>query len=142
MNIEAIGTNLTSSQLSGPDNTTLSQEDFIKLFMAQLNFQDPLEPVDNAQFLAQMAQFTSVEQTRLTNEKMDSLLALNTTEQATTLLGKTVEVKSGEGTVLGVVRAIEYTSNGPGLTVDTGSDEYLRDVPLASISVITEDKDK
>ncbi len=41
MNVEAIGSNLTVNQSGGLDNTSLSQEDFIRLFMAQLNFQDP-----------------------------------------------------------------------------------------------------
>ncbi|MGF1731281.1 flagellar hook assembly protein FlgD [Photobacterium kasasachensis] len=137
MNVEAIGSNLTINQTSGLDNTSLSQEDFIRLFMAQLNFQDPLEPVDNAEFLAQMAQFTSVEQTRIMNEKMDNLLILGTTEQATGLLGKTVEIQSFGNNQPGVVKAVEYTNNGPSLTIDTGSSEYVKGVSISNVRVIT-----
>lgn len=139
MNIEAIGSNLTVNQSSGLDNTTLSQEDFIRLFMAQLNFQDPLKPVDNAEFLAQMAQFTSVEQSRLTNQKMDSLLVLGTTDQATGLLGKTVEIRTVGGNQPGVVKAIEYTSYGPSLTVDTGGSEYVKGVSISDVRVLTKE---
>ncbi|WP_411993514.1 flagellar hook assembly protein FlgD [Agarivorans sp. DSG3-1] len=138
MNVEAIGANLGAQQASSLDNTTLSQEDFIKLFMAQLNFQDPLEPVDNAEFLAQMAQFTAVEQTRMMNEKLDSLLAFGTVEQATSLIGKPVEIRSGTANQPGIVKAVEYTANGPSLTIDTGSSEYLKGISISDITVVTD----
>ncbi|KUI97014.1 flagellar hook assembly protein FlgD [Vibrio sp. MEBiC08052] len=137
MSIEAIGSRLATDQVNSFDNTTLSQEDFIRLFMAQLNFQDPLEPVDNAQFMAQMAQFTSVEQTRLMNEKMDSLLTLGSVEQATGLLGQHVEVTGIGGNSIGTVKAIEYTAQGARLTVDTGNEQFLKGVSIANVRVIT-----
>ncbi len=84
-----------------------------------------------------MAQFTSVEQTRIMNEKMDNLLILGTTEQATGLLGKTVEIQSFGNNQPGVVKAVEYTSNGPSLTIDTGSSEYVKGVTISNVRVIT-----
>ncbi len=73
----------------------LGKEDFLNLLVAQLQHQDPLNPQDNAEFVAQMAQFSSLEQQIGTNEKLDSLLsAQSNIEQmsAFSLLGEKVIV--------------------------------------------------
>lgn len=88
MQVQAIGSDLTDSSSGLTTNQQLSQNDFIKLFMSQLTYQDPLEPVDNSQFLAQLAQFSSVEQARAMNEKLDNLLSIGTTFQAASLVGR------------------------------------------------------
>ena len=80
-------TSLTSS------STSLDQTDFLTLLVAQLEYQDPLDPQDNSEFVAQMAQFSSLEQQIATNDKLDTLLSTNQAiEQlsAYNLLGQTV----------------------------------------------------
>ena len=80
-------TSLTSS------GTSLDQTDFLTLLVAQLEYQDPLDPQDNSEFVAQMAQFSSLEQQIATNDKLDTLLSTNQAiEQlsAYNLLGQTV----------------------------------------------------
>lgn len=55
--------------------------------MSQLTYQDPLEPVDNSQFLAQLAQFfIGRGKNRAMNEKLDNLLSIGTTFQAASLV--------------------------------------------------------
>ncbi len=49
-------------------------QDFLKILLTQLTYQDPLKPVDNQQFMAQIAQFTTLEQTQQLNSKIDALL--------------------------------------------------------------------
>ena len=53
----------------------LGMQDFLKILLTQLTFQDPLKPMDNQAFMAQMAQFTALEQTQQLNAKIDALLA-------------------------------------------------------------------
>lgn len=137
MQVEAIGSNLTSATSGGMDNTSLTQSDFIKLFLAQLSFQDPLEPVDNAQFLAQMAQFSAVEQSRELNSKIDSLLSMNTVAQAASLVGKQVEIGAVGSSQKGKVTAVEFTENGPTLTVDVGAGNYVKDVGISAVRILT-----
>ena len=60
-----------SLQTSGID-----QEDFFRILVTQLSYQDPLKPIDNQEFIAQLAQFTSLDQARQHNERIDSLLAI------------------------------------------------------------------
>ncbi|GLR70019.1 flagellar hook assembly protein FlgD [Agaribacter marinus] len=135
--IEAIGGNITTENQQ-INNSSIGQEEFIRLFLTQLTNQDPLEPVDNSQFLAQMAQFTSLEQTRLLNENMNNLLAMNSTNQGVNMLGKQVEVINGNALFNGTVEGLQFGQNGISLTVRGTGDEFLSDVSLTDIRLIRE----
>jgi flagellar basal-body rod modification protein FlgD len=72
---------------------------FLRLMVAQLKNQDPLQPVDGTEFVAQLAQFSGVEQQIKTNERLDSLLGALTrsaAEMSLGFLGRTVETASGK----------------------------------------------
>ncbi len=76
---------------------TLGQDDFLNLLVAQLQHQDPLDPQENSEFIAQMAQFSGLEQQVNTNERLDQLIsAQGNVEQmsAFSLLGRNVIVAS------------------------------------------------
>lgn len=136
MAVDAIGLPLTSttSELS---QSRLDQADFIKLFLTELTFQDPLEPINNREFLAQMAQFANLEQTRITNENTNNLVAMNATAQSLGLLGRQVEVGDDGGErLLGTVSAIAFTDTGPLLTVKTLNNIVIPDVRLSQIKLI------
>jgi flagellar basal-body rod modification protein FlgD len=136
MAVDAIGNALDSS-VSELSQGRLSQEDFIKLFMTELTFQDPLEPINNREFLAQMAQFANLEQTRLTNENSTNLLSMSATTQSLGLLGRQVEVSTDTGgTVTGSVLAINFSSTGPLLTIKKADTSVVTDVRLSSITLI------
>ncbi len=79
-NIKAI--NAPGTPLSASGMGSLDQGDFLKLMIAQLQQQDPMEPTDNKDMLAQMAQFSALAGSTRTNEtlaaistKMDALIA-------------------------------------------------------------------
>lgn len=135
--MDAIGSVLSNSQ-AAVTNSTLNQEDFIKLFLTQLNFQDPMEPVDNREFLAQIAQFSALEQARQTGESISDIVTLNSTSQSVSLLNKYVEVLTVSGTASGTVSAIRFSSEGPLLTITpsvTGGG-VLTDVKLSQINLV------
>ena len=113
--IGAIGTVLNPTDVNQTRQNTIDQEDFIKLFLSQLQFQDPLEPVDNREFLAQLAAFSSLEQQRLVTQNTEGMLVMNSSDQALSLLGKTVQVKGSTGS--GEVIAVKFTEAGPRLSV-------------------------
>jgi len=74
----------------------LDQADFLKIFVTQLKFQDPLEPLDNYQMASQMAQFSMVQSLNDMSASMKSMESSQGTVnnlQAATLVGKKVEVK-------------------------------------------------
>ena len=85
MAVDSIGSPASATQTS--QQTTVNQEDLFKILLTQLSYQDPLKPMDNAEFIAQLAQFTSLEQTRQTNDNISSLLKMQASDQSIGLLG-------------------------------------------------------
>ncbi|TMO66634.1 flagellar hook assembly protein FlgD [Pseudoalteromonas aurantia] len=136
MTVESIG-NVGSQTASPAANNNISQEEFIKLFLAQLNSQDPLEPLNNREFLAQLAQFSSLEQSRQSNEKLDNLLEMNSSNQALSLLGKAVQVSlQNSATPSGTIEAVHYTADGPTLTIKLADGSFLDKISLSQITIV------
>ena len=138
MALDAIGL-VTQSDATVPKNAAVSQEAFLKILLTQLRFQDPLKPVDNQQFLAQLAQFSAIEINRQQSEKVDTLLQMNSTGQAMGLLGEQVEVRGTSGAGVGEVTAVSFRTGEPMLTVKTAS-ATLVDVRLRDVLLIQESK--
>lgn len=116
---------------------SISQDDFIKLFLAQLQFQDPLEPVDNREFLAQLAQFSALEQSRQTSENLASMLSMNAADQAVGLVGKVVDAQVEGNTISGTVIAVEFTAAGPKLSLRAGAGGAVQTgVALSQVSLV------
>jgi len=91
---------------------TLNQDDFLKLLIAQMTSQDPLNPQSNTDFAAQMAQFTALEQTRTMASDISSLRTQQTISQANELLGRTVTLQAdAQTTTTGVVQGIQFDPN-------------------------------
>ena len=80
-----------------PKNT-LGKDDFMKLFIAQMQSQDPLNPQDSSQMAAQMAQFNGLEQMMNVNKTLETLLQSQSTDRAVGMVnyvGKEVDVGAG-----------------------------------------------
>jgi flagellar basal-body rod modification protein FlgD len=84
----------------------LGKDDFLKLLITQLSHQDPTQPMQDREFVAQMAQFSTLEQMTNMNGELSKVLGLLARSQAVNLLGKTVELAAGEGRISGQVEAI------------------------------------
>lgn len=133
--MDALGSVLsTGSNVSSA--STLNQDDFLKLFLTQLNFQDPMEPVDNREFLAQIAQFSSLEQSRQIGAEISDLVLLNSTAQSVSLLSKFVEIITESGKPQGTVSAINFSAAGPALTVALTNGNFLYDIKLSQVSLV------
>lgn len=84
----------TSSGSSVSSSQLVDEELFLKLLTAQLEYQDPFEPMDNAEFTSQLAQFSSLDQLYSVNEKLDSFLTNQSTAEmsnAAGLIGKEIK---------------------------------------------------
>lgn len=132
MAIDSVGA--TSSQTTS--QATVNQEDLFKILLTQLQYQDPLKPLDNAEFVAQLAQFTSLEQSRQTNENIETLLQVQSTEQAIGLLSKTVEVQTASAREVGTVSAIAFQNGSPQLTVKTQDGRFLSGISLSQVQIV------
>ncbi|WP_144394477.1 flagellar hook assembly protein FlgD [Pleionea sediminis] len=133
MEIEAIG-RPNSTTGNQQQTSSISQEEFIELFLAQLSFQDPLEPMDNSEFLAQLAQFSSIAQMAENGEVLESIAYINNASQGASLLDKTVEVQTPSGLLSMQVTAVNFTQSGlrvEGTTLSDGS--IVRDIKFSQI---------
>jgi flagellar basal-body rod modification protein FlgD len=114
----------------------MGMQDFLKILLTQLTYQDPLKPMDNQQFMAQMAQFTSLQQTQQLNEKTDALLTTQASLQSVGLLGRTVEIGSSTGPIVGTVTALSLATDTPQLTLKTTAGATLSGVSLGQITSV------
>ena len=110
------GTSGTSGTTTGKgrENEVVNQAEFMKLLIAQLSNQDPLNPLDSANFSAQLAQFSSLEQLTQINGKLDSLGQKDPTTTPTFdpvgLIGRTISANGSSVNVAkGDASALEYT---------------------------------
>lgn len=135
MAIESIG-GVTANTVSDIRQFGFGQEEFLRILLTQLTFQDPLKPLDNQEFMAQLAEFTSLDQTRQLNDRVDSLLTMQAAGQAIGLIGKNVEVRTDAGSEIGDVTAVTFQNTTPVLTVMLTSGEFLTDVSLSQVFLI------
>ena len=92
-------------------NNQLGKDDFLKLLITQLSNQNPTNPMENTEFIAQMAQFSSLEQMTNMNESFGRMASMINSSQAATTIGKTVEIDAGDTTTRGVVEATTMGQN-------------------------------
>lgn len=89
----------------------LGKDDFLKLLITQLSNQDPTSPMENTEFIAQMAQFSSLEQMTNMNQEFAKMNSMLVSSQAVNTIGKTVDVSLGDTKTTGVVEAVTYGQN-------------------------------
>ena len=85
--------------------TELGKDDFLQLLVAQLSHQDPTKPMEDTQFIAQMAQFSSLEQMTNMSSGFTKLNSLLSVSEASSAVGKKVDIDLGESTVSGKITA-------------------------------------
>lgn len=133
MAVEAIG---SVSQTETTNRAAIKQEDFLKVLLAQLQFQDPLKPLDNNEFIAQFAQMTSLEQTQQLNQKLDTVLSFQNSSLATGLLGRSIEAQTDTGVTVGEVTSVAFEQGVPSLTIKDSRDEFITGITLGQITII------
>ncbi len=122
--------------VSGASSASIGIQDFLKILVAQLNYQDPLEPMSNEEFVGQLAQFTSLEQTQQINSKMDSILQSQSTSQSIGLIGRTVDVLSGSTTLSGKVSGLSFASGSPVFSLLTSAGSTIDNLSLSQITAV------
>jgi len=88
------------------ESRDLDKDDFLKILITQLSHQDPTKPMEDKEFIAQMAQFSSLEQMTNMSQSFQDLSNRMNQSQAFSLLNKNVEFLEGDATVNGTVEAV------------------------------------
>jgi len=122
-------------------NKTMGKDDFLKLLVAQLKNQDPLAPQDNTQFVAQLAQFSSLEAAMGTNSRLDAISGQNqglANTEVVSLVGKTATVKgslitaSGSGAAVPVGFTLAGASDSTTVSIQNAAGEVIRSIPVGA----------
>ncbi|HML31494.1 flagellar hook assembly protein FlgD [Sporomusa sphaeroides] len=113
----------TTDKTNNRTNKTneLGKDDFLKLLITQLRYQDPMEPMEDKDFIAQMAQFTSLEQMKNLNTSMQM-------SQASGLIGKVVSWAQGGQLYYGMVNSVQIVNGEARLVLDENTTVGLSEV--------------
>jgi flagellar basal-body rod modification protein FlgD len=125
----------TTAQAPGKDM-------FLKLLVAQLKYQNPMQPVDSSQFMAQTAQFTMVEKLEAMAAQTDALVAGEASQRAAGLLGRQVSYLDHDGAAqTGVVTGTRFGTDGPVLVIGPGgsggSPGSKTEIPLGDVREVS-----
>ncbi|MFC6288134.1 flagellar hook capping FlgD N-terminal domain-containing protein [Nocardioides sp. GCM10027113] len=131
---EAVGGGSFVPGMPGTPGSSAAEDKqmFLELLVAQLRYQDPLNPTDSGEFLAQSAQFTALEKMQEVAEATTAMLGVQMAFGASSLVGRHVSWTGEDGQPLsGTVAGVTFGASGPVLDVDG------TDVPLASVVSVT-----
>ncbi|MBN2724719.1 MAG: flagellar biosynthesis protein FlgD [Deltaproteobacteria bacterium] len=127
----------TDSSASSTANSNIDQQQFLNLLITQLKNQDPLSPMDNYQFVSQMAQFSSLEQQIKVNSNIELLQVAQlsqTNAQAANLVGKEVTAKGDTFDYSGGTENLQFRlgseSSSVKVTIKDKSGTILRTIDL------------
>lgn len=112
MEIDSLNSDVISASTQSATQLATDFDQFLTLLTAQLQNQDPLDPLDSNEFVAQLVSFTGVEQAIATNTNLENLIALIKTDQAATAvgyLGTTVEANGDQITLANEEALFSYT---------------------------------
>ena len=130
--IGAIGSTPTTNL----DANGIGMQDFLKILLTQLTYQDPLKPMDNQEFMAQMARFSALGQSQQLNDKLSALLSTQASLQSVGLIGRTVDITTDSGSLTGTVVSLSLAGDTPALSIRTTSGTTLSGVSLAQIAAV------
>jgi len=103
-------------------NGEMDKSDFLKMLITQMRFQDPLNPMDNSEMMASMAQVSSLEQMMNLYQSFSGL-------EATAMLGKIVKANAVDGSVIeGKVTSVNLKGEFPTLLLENGGMVAMQDV--------------
>ena len=103
--VENYNRGLNPAKAIGQDQT-LGKDDFLRILLTQLTHQDPTAPLEDKEFVAQMAQFSTLEQMTNMSAELAKVFTVMAKNQAIGLLGKNVEIAVGDSRVSGRVEEI------------------------------------
>ena len=119
MDISALTSSVPVDRTGQTAQHTLSRQDFMNILLAEMSHQDPLNPVDNQEFLSQLAQLQTLEATTLLTQGIESLVALQRLSSAGQLIGMAIRgAGSGGEEITGTVERIIVRGNQVAVSVN------------------------
>ena len=119
----------------------LSFESLLRIILTQLTYQDPLKPMDNFEFVSQLAQFSQLQIGQTGNDRLQLLVTAQGNSQAAGLLGRTVDIPAGAATLSGRVVSVAFANGEPRLTIETADEQTISNIAIGSVTQIREGED-
>jgi flagellar basal-body rod modification protein FlgD len=132
----SVQTSAATQQEAASSAFGLSFESLLKIILTQLTYQDPLKPMDNFEFVSQLAQFSQIQLGQTGNDRLDQIVTGQANLQAASLLGKTVDIRAGAATISGKVIGVAFQSGAPRITIETADKQTISNLSLGSVSQI------
>lgn len=108
-----------SATTTAAEGAKVDYDSFLQLLVAELNNQDPTEPMDSTKYVSQLATFSQVEQSVKTNSKLDTMLSSNQLILAESLVGN--RLTSADGNQSGIVKSVKLTDDAAIAVLDDGT---------------------
>ena len=116
--LQSTGTPAASTQAASGKNSAMGKDQSLKLFVAQLQHQDPMNPMQDQDFMGQMASFSTLEQVTNLAKANETIATTSALSQSVGLIGRTVTWTAADKTThTGVVEKVNQTDGKPVLTV-------------------------
>lgn len=119
--------------------SVLGKDDFLKLLVAELKYQDPMDPMKDRDFIAQMAQFSSLEQMQNLNNNFELMAQLNlmtVSFNTVSIIGKKIVYEDDSGqTCNGIVTGVNFSETVPSIIVDEN-----KEISLEAVLKVVENK--
>lgn len=117
---------------------SLRLDDLLRVLLTELTHQNPFKPVDNKDFMGQIAQFASLDSSQRLNQSIDQLLTLQAMNQSVGLIGRAVSARLEDGrTINGRVEALELNNGLPRLTITSEDDgQIYRNIALGQLETV------
>ena len=113
--------NFLNGTVAAAPRQQLNQDDFLKLLTTQLSNQDPLKPMDDTQFIAQMAQFSSLQQATTLTKDFEAFSSAQKIASAQNLIGRTVTLSANGTDITGAVTEVRIENGAPSIVVNGAS---------------------
>ena len=144
MQIDAIGgagaptaaASAATTQEAATNAFGLSFESLLRIILTQLTYQDPLKPMDNFEFVSQLAQFSQIQLGQTANDRLEQLASAQGNLHAAGLLGRQVDLTAGASTISGEVVSISFQNGDARLTIETADRRTISNIAIGSISQI------
>src|SRR4051812_22873402 len=127
-----------SDLLAANATAGLKLDDLLRVMLTELTHQDPFKPVDNKDFMAQIAQFASLDSSRQLNDNLTQLLTVQALNQSVGLIGRTVSADLGGGQIVnGTVDSVDMQSGVPRVNIkDAATNAIVAEVTLGQLTTI------
>jgi len=131
--INSLGTAIDASDA----NFALNFQDYLQLLVTEISTQDPLNPVDNKEFITQLATYSQLNLMNSVSLLVGKLSESSNRQEVVSMLGKEVEVINDDGQrIIGEIVSAELSTATPSMTIKNSDGEFISNIQISSISLV------